>query len=243
MAEERLQKILAAAGYGSRRACETLILEGAVTVNGSVVTQLGSKADADKDDIRVGRQRIRAEAKVHLLLNKPAGYTTTRRDPHATRTVIELIANVAERVNPVGRLDADTEGVLLFTNDGELANRLTHPRYGVKKTYRARVRGLVTPNVIEKLKVGVRINGERTGPADVKLVSSHPETDNSVVELTLREGKKRQVKEMMRAVGHPVRSLRRLSFAGLTTSGVPAGCYRYLKPGEVARLRKLCELA
>lgn len=242
MAEERLQKILAAAGYGSRRTCETLILEGVVTVNGSVVTQLGSKADADKDDIRVGRQRIRAEAKVHLLLNKPAGYTTTRRDPHATRTVIELIANVAERVNPVGRLDADTEGVLLFTNDGELANRLTHPRYGVKKTYRARVRGLVTPNVIEKLKVGVRINGERTGPADVKLVSSHPETDNSVVELTLREGKKRQVKEMMRAVGHPVRSLRRLSFAGLTTSGVPEGCYRYLKPGEVARLRKLCEL-
>src|ERR671934_1906679 len=162
---DRLQKILSQAGVASRRASEQLMLDGRVTVNGETVRELGTKADAAHDDIRVDGRRIRVpERHRYLLLNKPRGYVTTRSDPQRRRTVIDLLAGVREYVYPVGRLDYDTEGLLLLTNDGDLAARLTHPRHGIERTYEARVAGIPDHEAIERLSGGVVIDGERTAP-------------------------------------------------------------------------------
>src|SRR5437762_7157291 len=169
---ERLQKILSQAGIASRRASEKLMLEGRVSVNGTTVTELGTKADAARDDIRVDGSRIKkAERHIYLLMNKPRGYVTTRSDPHKRKTVIDLLKGVREYIYPVGRLDYDTEGLLLLTNDGDLAAKLTHPRHGVERTYEARVAGMPDDHAIDRLRRGIPLDGRRTLPADVALLN------------------------------------------------------------------------
>ncbi len=233
----RLQKVLAEAGVASRRAAEGLIREGRVSVNGQVVTELGVKVDPERDEVAVdGRTLRRPTERVYVMLNKPAGVLSTARDPQGRPTVLHLVAGVGARLFPVGRLDADTEGLLLLTDDGELAHRLLHPRFHVPKTYLAEVRGSLPQAALARLATGVELEDGRTAPAEVRLVRRGAE--RSVVELTLREGRKRQVKRMLAAVGHPVLTLRRVSFGPLTLGRLPVGSWRRLTRREVEALRR-----
>src|SRR5687767_2440862 len=185
---ERLQKILSQAGVASRRAAEKLIAEGRVSVNGRTIHEMGVKADAAADDIRVDGRRVRTAARLrYLLLNKPKGYVTTRSDPQRRRTVMDLLSGVREYVYPVGRLDYDSEGLLLLTNDGDLAARLTHPRHGVERTYEARVAGMPDENAVDRLRRGVSLDGRRTLPADVMLLNAGRRDQEGVLRLTIRE--------------------------------------------------------
>src|SRR5688572_17338784 len=224
---ERLQKILSQAGVASRRAAEKLIAEGRVSVNGSTVREMGTKADAAADDIRVDRRRIKAAQTLrYILLNKPAGYITTRSDPQRRPTVIDLLRGVREYVYPVGRLDYDTEGLILLTNDGDLAAKLTHPRHGVERTYEARVAGVPDEKALDRLRKGIPLDGRRTMPADVVRLGkgrpgpakAGPNGDapgEAVLRLTIREGRNRQVRRMCEAVGHPVSALKRVRIGPL----------------------------
>jgi 23S rRNA pseudouridine2605 synthase len=230
---ERLQKILSQAGIASRRASERLMLEGRVTVNGETIRELGSKADPAADDIRVDGRRIRiAERHVYLLLNKPRGYVTTRSDPQKRPTVIDLLKGVREYIYPVGRLDYDSEGLLILTNDGELAARLTHPRYGVPRVYEARVLGEPDAHDLGRLSKGVSVEGRRTGPAQV--VSLGP----SHLRITVHEGRNRQVRKMCEAIGHPVTELRRISIGPIRDGKLKLGQWRELSRQEVESLRR-----
>lgn len=236
---QRLQKILAQAGYGSRRACEQMILQGRVRVNGQVVTQLGTQADPQRDVIEVDGQRVHLpKTHTYILLHKPAGVLTTRYDPHAKRTVIHLLQGVSTPVFPVGRLDADTTGALLLTNDGELAYRLTHPRYGVPKTYLVEVRGEVKDPTLRQLGEGVVLEDGPTAPAQVQRLRYQPQRQTTLLRLTLHEGRKRQVKRMCQAVGHPVVRLHRERFGPLSLHDLPPGAWRHLTPEEVAVLKR-----
>jgi pseudouridine synthase len=229
---ERLQKILSQAGIASRRASEQLMLDGRVTVNGATVLELGTKADASSDDIRVDGQRIKIpERHLYLLLNKPRGYVTTRSDPQKRPTVIDLLVGVREYVYPVGRLDYDSEGLLILTNDGDLAARLTHPRHGVARVYEARVLGVPDEHDMKRLAKGVTIDGHRTGPAEV--LSLGP----SRLRITVREGRNRQVRKMCDAIGHPVNELRRVAIGPLRDARLKVGRWRALTAQEVERLR------
>lgn len=241
---QRLQKILAQAGYGSRRACEQLILQGRVRVNGQVVTQLGVQADPRCDVIEVDGKRVQLpEEHTYILLHKPAGVVTTRRDAHAARTVIDLLQGVTAPVFPVGRLDADTTGALLLTDDGELAYRLTHPRYGVPKTYLVEVRGEVKEEAIRRLREGVALEDGTTAPAQVQKVRTLADRKTTLLRLTIHEGRKRQVKRMCMAVGHPVVRLHRERFGPLTLRNLPAGAWRHLTDEEVTALRRAVGLS
>jgi 23S rRNA pseudouridine2605 synthase len=236
VSEERLQKILSQAGIASRRAGEKLMLEGRVTVNGSAVRELGTRADAGQDDIRVDGRRVRIpERRRYILLNKPAGYVTTRSDPHRRPTVMDLLAGVRDYVYPVGRLDADTEGLLILTNDGELASQLTHPRHGVPRTYEARVLGIPDAHDISRLARGVVIEGRRTLPAQVKIVRS--QGDAATLQITVREGRNRQVRNMCDAIGHPVSSLRRIAVGPIRDTKLKVGQWRELSSDEIRRLK------
>lgn len=209
----RLQKILSQAGVASRRAAEKLMAEGRVSVNGHTIFELGSKADPARDDIRVDGRRIKSsERPRYILLNKPRGYVTTRSDEKRRKTVIDLLEGVREYVYPVGRLDYETEGLLLLTNDGELAAQLTHPRHGIERTYEARVAGMPDERAVEKLRRGIPLDGRRTLPAEVALVNRDRHDSDGVVLITIREGRNRQVRRMLEAVGHPVSRLRRTRF-------------------------------
>jgi len=233
---ERLQKILSQAGVASRRASEQLMLDGRVTVNGTTVRELGTKADTGRDDIRVDGRRIKVpERHRYILLNKPAGYVTTRSDPHQRPTVIDLIADVRDYVYPVGRLDFDTEGLLILTNDGELAARLTHPRHAVARVYEARVLGVPDTHDITRLAKGIRIEGRRTQPALVKVLKAG--SDDATLEITVREGRNRQVRNMCDAIGHPVSSLRRVAIGPLRDPKLRPGRWRDLNDAEVVRLQ------
>lgn len=239
MPTERLQKVLAHAGIASRRRCEELILAGAVRVNGRTVTALGTRVDPDRDVIEVHGRRIRAERPVYILLYKPAGYVSTVDDPQGRPKVTDLVRKIPQRLYPVGRLDYDTEGLLLLTNDGELAYRLTHPRFHVPKTYLAEVEGVPDAEDLARLAAGVPLEDGLTAPARARLRRPGPP---ALIELTIHEGKNRQVRRMCAAVGHPVRRLKRIRFAFLETQGLLPGKYRYLKAGEVRRLYKLAQL-
>lgn len=231
---ERLQKILSQAGIASRRAAEKLMLEGRVTVNGQTVRELGTKADPANDDIRVDGRRVKADARLrYILLNKPRGYVSTRSDPQRRPTVIDLIAGVREYVYPVGRLDFDSEGLLLLSNDGDLAARLTHPRHGVPRVYEAQVAGVPDEHDIRRLAKGVTIDGARTGGAEVELVRDKP---RAVIRITLREGRNRQVRKMCEAIGHPVDHLRRVAIGPIADARLKLGAWRELTPDEVRRL-------
>jgi 23S rRNA pseudouridine2605 synthase len=236
---ERLQKILSQAGVASRRAGERLMLDGRVTVNGVTVRELGTKADPAHDDIRVDGRRIRIAARHrYLLLNKPRGYVTTRSDPQRRPTVIDLLGGVREYVYPVGRLDFDSEGLLLLTNDGDLAARLTHPRHGVSRVYEARVLGVPDAHDLDRLVRGIVIEGRRTEAADVKRLPIGRGADEARLAITIREGRNRQVRKMCEAIGHPVTHLKRVAIGPLTDSKLKPGQWRELTDEEVARLRK-----
>lgn len=249
--EQRLQKVLAAAGVGSRRHCEALIASGRVAVNGRVVTELGTRADPENDSISIDGKPIEpGQDKLYVLLNKPAGYTSTRFDRFAKLTVMELVSEVQGYLYPVGRLDVDTSGAILLTNDGELANLLTHPSHEVEKTYLATVRGRISSDSLDRLARGVELDDGPAAPAKTRLISyvegrgmggrgsCRAEGDTSTVEITIHEGRKRQVKRMFEAVGHRVQNLTRTRFGSLDLKGLPEGEHRYLTKKEVAKLRK-----
>ncbi len=235
MAIERLQKILAAAGVASRRKCEELILEGLVRVNGKVVVTLPAFADADKDVITVGGSRIRREQKVYLLLNKPKGTICTNFDPQNRTKAIDLVPS-RQRIFCVGRLDIDTTGLIILTNDTELANRLTHPKFGLTKTYIAEVKGRIEGDDVEKLKRGIWLAEGKTSKARVEILKRG--FNRSLVEVTITEGLNRQVRRMLLKVGLPVKSLKRTRIGKITDRGLGIGKFRLLTHAELAYLKK-----
>jgi 23S rRNA pseudouridine2605 synthase len=233
---ERLQKILSQAGIASRRASEQLMLDGRVTVNGTTVRELGTKADPHRDDIRVDGSRIKlVERRLYILLNKPRGYVSTRSDPERRPTVIDLLRGVRDYVYPVGRLDFDSEGLLILTNDGDLAAKLTHPRHGVARVYEARVLGVPDDHDLDRLQKGVVVDGHKTGPADVKTLGP------GHLRVVVREGRNRQVRKMCDAIGHPVTSLRRVAMGPIQDTRLKLGHWRELSEAEVKRLRAATE--
>jgi 23S rRNA pseudouridine2605 synthase len=240
---ERLQKILAHAGVASRRKCEELITAGKVAVNGVTVTELGAKADPARDVITVSGRRIGAERKLYLMMNKPKGVITSVRDPQGRPVVTDYLKNVKERVYPVGRLDYDTEGLLLLTNDGDLANRLTHPRHHVPKTYHATVERVPHGSDLEKLAHGIRLEDGMTAPAEVEYVDVDPDGKFATISITIREGRNRQVRRMFEAIRHPVIRLKRVAFGGVTLDNLQRGKYRALTPEELDALRRAADAA
>jgi len=238
----RLAKYLAAAGVASRRRAEVMIREGLVKVNGQTVVIPQTLVSPDDNVLVRGRKVKLPRSFTYVLLHKPPGYLTTMNDPRGRPTVNELLDGLKVRVYPVGRLDRDVSGVLLFTNDGELAHRLAHPRYGVKKTYRVKVRGILSRADRRSLRRGIMLEEGRTAPAEVSRVRLDRGSNCSIFDLTLVQGWKRQVKRMCLAIAHPVIRLERTCFAFLGTGKLPPGSYRHLDAGEVARLRELVGL-
>ncbi len=237
----RLNKFLSLAGVASRREADRLIAQGRVRVNDRIVDELGHKIDDSSDTVYVDGKKVRARGKpVYLLLNKPAGYLVTLKDPFKRRTIRDLLPEDAARVFPVGRLDLDSEGLLLLTNDGELAFRLSHPRFRIKKVYVVKVRGEPAAEALSRLERGVYIEGKKTAPARETMLAHSPKS--SLLRIEVHEGKKREVRNMCRAVGHGVLELRRTGFAGLGLGKLKPGQWRPLEPGELRRLRELAGL-
>lgn len=236
--EERIQKILSAAGIASRRAAEEIILEGRVRVNGKVVSELGAKADPDRDHIKVDGKLINPkQPKAYIMLNKPAGFVTTMSDPEGRPIVANLLKGVRVRVYPVGRLDYDTEGLLLLTNDGDLAHLVTHPKHELPKTYLVKVKGFLDDRHVEMLEQGVFLKDGKTAPARVRKLRK--EESNSWVEITIHEGRKRQVRRMIDHTGHSVIKLKRTRIGSLSLGDLPVGMYRHLTLDEVQGLRQM----
>lgn len=236
MNEIRLQKFLAEAGVASRRKCEELMLQGRVEVNGVKVTELGFKVNAG-DTVKLdGKEVKQEEKKVYILLNKPVGYITTAKDQFSRKTVLDLVEGVKERIYPVGRLDYDTSGLLLLTNDGDLAYKLTHPGREADKVYQAKIKGALNDKEIQAFKTGIRIDDYTTSPAKIKVLE-RTGTD-SLVEVTIHEGKNRQVRKMFEAVGHVVLKLRRIAIGPVKLGSLEEGGWRHLTPDEVKSLKK-----
>jgi 23S rRNA pseudouridine2605 synthase len=237
MAEERLQKILSRVGVASRRHAEEMIVSGQVTVNGTVITQLGSKADLDRDHIKVNGRRLHAPRRlVYLALHKPKDCVTTLSDPEGRPTVMEYLKGVHERVYPVGRLDYHSEGLLLLTNDGEFANSITTAASHVVKTYMVKVNGPLTPGQEEEFRKGIPLSGRRTAPAKLKQVRLGA---NPWYEVQLIEGRQNQIKLMFRHFGRLVEKLRRVRFGFLELGDLPPGDFRHLTPAEVERFKRV----
>jgi len=239
----RLNKLLSQAGIASRRAADALIQQGRVEINGRVVSELGTKADPERDVIRVDGRRVgHAPRRRYLLLNKPRGVVSTRNDPQRRTTVIDLLAaaGIGGYFYPVGRLDAESEGVMLLTNDGAFAERVTHPRYELTRTYEAQVVGVPDARDLDRLRRGVTVEGRRTLPATVRLlrVVSGRDEPGAVIELVIREGRNRQVRRMCDAIAHPVERLRRTRIGTLAAGSLRPGQIRDLTPAEVRALTK-----
>jgi 23S rRNA pseudouridine2605 synthase len=235
----RLQRFLAQAGVASRRHAEEMMLEGRVRVNGRVVSELGHKIDPARDKVVVGGRRVRAEDLVYLVMNKPPQCVTTLRDPEGRKTVADFLPrDLAERLYPVGRLDYDTEGVLLFTNDGDLAHALLHPRRQVPRVYHAKLKGRLEVAELERLRQGVRLEDGHLARATEVFVVAETER-NSWIEVELTEGRTHEVKQMGSAIGHLVLKLIRVSFGGLRADGLRPGTSRPLTTAEIEALRKL----
>jgi 23S rRNA pseudouridine2605 synthase len=233
--QERLQKVLARAGFASRRGAEQLMLEGRVTLNGAIVKELGTKADLATDDVRVDGVRVKPQkAAVYLVLNKPRGVVTTRSDPERRPTVMELVPQVAG-LFPVGRLDVTTEGLILLTNDGDFAERVAHPRYEVPRVYHAKVHGVPGAETLERLRRGVKVEGDFMAVDRARVIDAD---NNAWVEVTLHEGKQHEVKRLLEAVGHPVSKLRRVAIGPVTSRGLEPGQFRALSPSEVEGLQR-----
>jgi 23S rRNA pseudouridine2605 synthase len=237
MAEERLQKLLAHAGIASRRRSEELIREGRVTVNGSVVTELGTKADPERDHIKVDGKRVGApEHLVYIAMNKPKNCVTTVSDPEGRPTVMDLLRGVKARVYPVGRLDYSSEGLLLLTNDGDFAKRITSAASHVTKTYLVKTNGQLAPDQEEKFREGVPLSGKKTAPAGLKLLQR---AENPWYEVRLTEGRQNQIRLMFKHFGRLVEKLRLVRIGFLELGPLRPGKFRHLAPAEVARFRKL----
>ena len=237
---ERLQKLISTAGVASRRASEELILQGRVEVNGEVVRTLGTKADPTRDTIKVDGRRLKFDARPrYIVLNKPKNVVTTRRDPEGRRTVIELLKGVREYVYPVGRLDYDSEGLLLLTSDGDLAAQLTHPRHAVERVYEVVVVGVPQEEDLEKLRHGIFLDGTRTSPAQLRRIGTvgKGRQELSRIAVTLLEGRNRQVRRMFASIGHPVRKLTRTRMGPIKLGELRPGHWRDLTNGEVAKLK------
>jgi 23S rRNA pseudouridine2605 synthase len=242
----RLQKILSAAGIASRRAAEVLIQEGRVTLNGRTVTELGTKADPDTDDVRVDGRRVKpVQHRRYILLYKPRGYITTRSDPQRRPTVIDLLTTggVRDYVYPVGRLDYDSEGLLLLTSDGDLAARLTHPRHGVAREYHVRVRGVPDSHALDRLSTGIVVEGRRTAPAGITLekIIEGEDGAQAILSFVIREGRHRQVRNMCDAIGHPVVRLKRVRIGPISDERIRPGEFRDLTAREIALLKRAGE--
>lgn len=235
---ERLQKVIANAGITSRRKAEQLILEGQVRVNGQIVTELGIKVKAS-DEIIVGNIMVEKQQKVYYILYKPTGVISSVGDDRGRKSVTDYFADFSDRVYPVGRLDYDTSGLLIMTNDGEFTNLITHPKFKIPKTYIVKIKGIPEKLTLRKLEKGVMIDNKKTAPAKAKLISLDKKKDTSIISLTIHEGRNRQVRKMLEAVGHLVLKLRRESVGNLTLKGLNAGDIRELTPHEVKKLRSL----
>lgn len=233
---ERLQKVMAHAGVASRRKSEKMIKDGRVKVNGETVTEMGYQVK-NSDTIEVDGIPLNKEEPIYILLNKPRGVVSTADDPKGRETVVDLIEGIEQRIYPVGRLDYDTTGVLVLTNDGELAHKLMHPKFEFEKTYVAKVEGRVTREDITRLERGLIIDGEKTAPAQARILNYDKRSDKSKVELIIHEGKNHQVKKMLQAVGHPVEKLTRDAYGFLNTEGLQSGEWRELKQYEVNKLK------
>ena len=234
----RLQKYLADAGVASRRASEKLIAEGRVSVNGEIVREMGVQVDENYDQVYLDGEPVRNNAKKeYIMLNKPVGFITTVSDDKGRPTVMELVSDINARIYPVGRLDYDTEGLLLLTNDGDLTYRITHPKHDIEKTYVAEVTGDISMDTIIQLRRGVVIDGFKTSPAQVEVIGATQ--FGTKVQITIHEGKNRQVRKMFEAVGCIVKKLRRTHEAGLTIGHLPLGKWRKLSESEVNMLKKI----
>jgi 23S rRNA pseudouridine2605 synthase len=236
---ERIQKVLARAGLASRREAERWLAEGRISVNGAVVTQPGTRVDPGRDHIKVDGRRVReAGRRVYYLLNKPYGYVTTVKDPQGRPVVIDLMRGVTDRVFPVGRLDYHTTGLLILTNDGDLADNLLRPASGCSKVYRARVKGTPTPATLKRLAQGIVIDGRRTLPCRIKALGPLGGDKHTWVEVVLKEGRRNQIRRMFQMMGHPVGKLQRIAIGPITDRGLAPGHYRALTETEVRRLRE-----
>ncbi|MGM7721332.1 23S rRNA pseudouridine(2605) synthase RluB [Metabacillus sp. Hm71] len=237
---ERLQKVIAHAGIASRRRAEQLILEGKVKVNGKIVKELGTKV-GDHDQVEVEGIPLEREEPVYLLLYKPTGVISAVKDDKGRKVVTDFFPYIKQRIYPVGRLDYDTSGLLLLTNDGEFANSLMHPRYEIEKTYVAKVKGIPLREKVKQLERGIHLEDGKTAPAAVKVLSIDKKKQTSIVEMKIREGRNRQVRRMLEAIGHPVLKLKRERYAFLDLKGLSTGDSRELSPHEVKQLRALAQ--
>lgn len=237
----RLNKFLAQAGVASRREVDKMIVEGRITVNGRVVRILGTKIDDEKDRVELDGKRVEKEEEmIYLMLNKPPGYLVTLKDPFRRPTIKELLPSLKERIYPVGRLDYDSEGLLLLTNNGELAHRLAHPRYRVPKNYVVEVKGVPKSSKISRLERGVYIDGKKTAPARIAKLSGSAK--KTLLRIEIHEGRKREVKRMFEAVGHRVLRLKRVGFGGLRLGKLQTGKWRFLTRKEVDSLKSQVDL-
>ncbi len=237
----RLNKFLAQAGVASRREVDKMIVEGRITVNGRVVRILGTKIDDEKDRVELDGKRVEKEEEmIYLMLNKPPGYLVTLKDPFRRPTIKELLPSLKERIYPVGRLDYDSEGLLLLTNNGELAHRLAHPRYRVPKNYVVEVKGVPESSKISRLERGVYIDGKKTAPARIAKLSGSAK--KTLLRIEIHEGRKREVKRMFEAVGHRVLRLKRVGFGGLRLGKLQTGKWRFLTRKEVDSLKSQVDL-
>ncbi|MEH7377966.1 23S rRNA pseudouridine(2605) synthase RluB [Neobacillus drentensis] len=235
---ERLQKVIARAGIASRRKSEDLIKEGRVKVNGKVVTELGLKVSSS-DKVEVNEIQIEKEEPVYFLLYKPRGVISSVNDEKGRKVVTDFFPHLKERIYPVGRLDYDTSGLLVLTNDGEFANLLMHPKSEIDKVYVAKIKGIPSKENLRKLEKGIRLEDGKTAPARVKLLSADNKKQSAIVEITIHEGRNRQVRRMFEAIGHDVLKLKRERYAFLTLNGLKTGDARELTPHEVKQLRAL----
>lgn len=230
--QERLQKVLAKAGVASRRKAEELIRQGKIRVDGRVVTEMGIKVDPEIQSVECeGIPLDSQEEKVYILLHKPVGYLSTVDDPQGRPIVTDLLKNIKERVYPVGRLDLDTEGALLLTNDGELAQRILHPSHEVNKTYVAKVKGSPGNKKLDALSKGIELEGRKTWPANIEVLKS--KAGSTTIQITIHEGRKRQVRKMFDAIGHPVMKLKRTAYGQLELGELGPGKYRFLTPADI----------
>lgn len=237
----RLNKFLSQAGISSRREADRLITEGRIKVNNRVVRELGYKIDEQKDSIEIdGRKVNKEQTLIYLMLNKPKGYLVTLKDAFGRPTVMNLLSNLKRRVFPVGRLDYESEGLLLLTNDGELTHRLTHPSYNIKKTYLAKVKGEPDSAKLSKLEKGIVLDGKKTAPAKVTLLESNPK--RSLLRVEIHEGRKREVRRMFEFIGCRVLKLVRVDFAGLKIGKLKSGTWRFLRQQEIKKLKEQVNL-
>ncbi len=238
----RINKLLSMYGVASRRAADALIAQGRVEINGRVVMELGTRVEPGQDEIRVDGRRLKtAPVKRYLLLNKPVGVMSTRSDPQRRRTVVDLLADAGIRgyFFPVGRLDYDSEGLIILTNDGEFAEKVTHPRYELERTYEAIVEGVPDERDLDRLRRGVQLDGDRTQPAKISVKRVlKGKKEQTVLEMSIREGRNRQIRKMCDAIAHPVDRLRRIRIGSITDPGLRAGQLRDLTPAEIRALTK-----